>query len=592
MTFSDSSQKLPETPRAVAGAVQRGVVAGRLGTGGLLRASGSLLAMLGWLGIAVAAAAAEQGKPAAAPEQAASAEAGAAANAPQPPEPTYYIAEYRIQGARSLPRIAVEEAVYPYLGPGRTQQGIEQARVALEKAYRDKGYQAISVLIPEQRITRGIVVFQVAEGTVGRLRVRGARYFLPSEVRREAPSLKEGRVVDFNNITHDIMALNRLADRRVEPSLKQGEEPGTVDIDLNVKDTFPLHGSLELNNRYNASTTHLRVNGALSYSNLWQLGHTLGMSFQLAPERISDANIFSGYYMIPVPCVEGLNFMVQGTRQDSDVATLGTFDSVGRGETIGGRFIFTLPKETDFFHSITFGIDYKHYEATDVTIAPGTGPIPLAPVTYYPLSLSYDASWVARKSSTDLEVGLTFNLRGMSYVARDKRGPSAFYDLRYKADDNFAYVRGSLSHTHELPAGFQAFAKVQGQIADQPLVSPEQFGAGGMDTVRGYLESTALGDSGYAGTAELRTPSFGSLIHAKPVDDWRFFAFFDGGVVTLRNPLPQQTSSFSLASIGAGSRLRLVNHLNGTVVFGLPLIGQGATHVHDWLLTFRVWADF
>ena len=91
------------------------------------------------------------------------------------------------------------------------------------------------------------------------------------------------------------MALNQLADRKVTPSLRTGLVPGTVDIDLEVQDTFPLHGSVELNNRYSPDTTQLRVNGAISYNNLWQSGDSAGFSFKLAPERLADAKVFSGY---------------------------------------------------------------------------------------------------------------------------------------------------------------------------------------------------------------------------------------------------------------------------------------------------------
>ena len=83
----------------------------------------------------------------------------------------------------------------------------------------------------------------------------------------------EGQVPNFNEVQKDIVALNKSGDMRVTPELRAGVEPGTVDIDLNVKDVFPLHGSLELNNRYSADTKPLRVNGSINYSNLWQSGH-------------------------------------------------------------------------------------------------------------------------------------------------------------------------------------------------------------------------------------------------------------------------------------------------------------------------------
>ncbi|MEI9898608.1 MAG: ShlB/FhaC/HecB family hemolysin secretion/activation protein [Chthoniobacter sp.] len=50
-------------------------------------------------------------------------------------------------------------------------------------------------------------------------------------------------------------------------------------------------------------------------------------------------------------------------------------------------------------------------------------------------------------------------------------------------------------------------AKVQGQIANEPLVSAEQFSAGGLSSVRGYLEGEVPGDNAIIGSIELRSPS-------------------------------------------------------------------------------------
>src|SRR6202040_2810348 len=97
-----------------------------------------------------------------------------------------YIREFRVRGARHLPRGVVEETVYPFLGPGRTANDVEQARGALEKAYQDKGYQTVSVQIPPQTPTRGIVVLQVTEQPVGRLRVRNSRYFSLKNIKENA----------------------------------------------------------------------------------------------------------------------------------------------------------------------------------------------------------------------------------------------------------------------------------------------------------------------------------------------------------------------------------------------------------------------
>ncbi len=560
-------------------------------------------------------------------------------SAPSAPVQTHYIREYRVQGAHVLPPLEVEQAVYPFLGPGRTEDDIEQARAALEKAYQDKGYQTCTVQVPEQRMRGGVVVLQVVEGKVGRLRINGARYFLPDRIKAQARSLAEGKVLNFNDVKRDIVALNQLPDRQVEPATpRPGDEPGTYDIDLNVKDKLPLHGSIELNNRYNANTTPLRVNASVSYTNLWQAGHSIGASFQIAPEREKDAETYSAYYIYRVPGVDWLSFMAQYTKQNSEVSSLGAVDSIGKGETIGGRAIFTLPPLENFYHSITVGMDYKHYAspipleafstvtgqpvgpstggASDATVTTAAGDVIKlnVPVSYYPVSFNYSATWITPPqvvkndqgevtkrvygSTTELNTGLTVHFRGMGSTDRrltDGQGNvtrnSEFNLNRSGADGNFVYLRGDLSRSQDLPGGFQAYAKAQGQVANQPLVSGEQYSAGGLDTVRGYLEAEELGDNAVVGTVEFRSPSLLWWLPTKE-NEWRVYVFGDAAYLSLRSPLPEQESRFKLASYGFGSRLRLADHLNGSLDLALPLISQTETHAHDWFLSFRVWAEF
>lgn len=505
------------------------------------------------------------------------AEEQAAAESPA----SLYIQEYRVLGVQKLPSLEVEEAVYPYLGPGRTAADVELARAALEKAYQDKGYQTVAVQIPKQQVRGGVVVLQVVEGKVGRLRVTGARYYLPSDVAKAVPALAEGSVPNFNDVSREIVAVNQLPDRRVTPTLKPGVVPGTVDVDLVVKDTLPLHGSVELNNRYSVNTTPLRLNAYVSYNNLWQLGHTIGFSTQLAPQRLSDAEVYSAYYIARLPSIPWLAFMAQGTRQNSNVSTLGGGAVAGNGEIYGGRIIATLPSRfTNFYHSMTFGVDYKHFSQDLMIGDQVTG----TPITYYPLSLTYNAAWSGKGSSTDITAGVVFSFNGLGSDEEE------FDNRRYNAGGSFLYFRGAFSHTRELPLGFQLYLGTQGQLASGPLVDSEQFSGGGLDTVRGYLESEVLGDNAFVGTLEFRSPQL--LGWLPKGNEGRVFIFVDGGVLTLNDPLPEQQSQFDLASIGAGGRLRILDHFNASLDAGMPLISQSPSIAGDWLLTFRLWGDF
>jgi hemolysin activation/secretion protein len=494
----------------------------------------------------------------------------------------FYVREYQVQGGgHLLPKMEVEAAVYPFLGPYRTTGDVEQARGALEQAYRDKGYQTVSVQIPRQQGKGGVIVLQVMLGQVERLRVHGSRYFSIDQIKREAPSLQEGQSPNFSQVTRDLVVLNDIADRRVTPTVRAGEIPGTVDVDLDVKDTSPLHGSVELNNRYSTDTSRLRVNGSISYDNLWQLEHSIGFSFQVAPEDTNQVEVFSAYYQARIPDVSWISFILQGTDQNSDVNTLGGIGIAGKGQTLGGRAVITLPPLQNFYHSVSLGLDYKHF-TQDELIA---GTDSLTPVTYYPLSAAYSGSWVDKGYETDFNASVNLSLRG---VGSD---PAQFNLNRNGAQGNFIYIRGDLSHTHDLPGGFQLFVKAQGQAADQPLVNSEQFSGGGLGTVRGYLESEELGDNAIIGSAEMRSPSLGDAL-GKAVDEWRFYLFGEGGELTINDPLPEQQSQFKLASVGAGTRIKLLSHINGSFDVGLPLDNGPETNAYSALLTFRLWAEF
>jgi len=497
-------------------------------------------------------------------------------------EPQFYIQEYRVQGSRTLPPLAVEEAVYPYLGRGRTVADVEKARAALEKAYHDKGYQAVSVSFdPLQEVPEGVVFLKVSENPVGRLRIRGTRYFTPTALRARAPELAGGTVLNFSEVQKAVARLNRQRDLRVTPDIKPGAEPGSITVDLKVTDTLPLHGSIELNNRSSANTAQLRLNGAISYDNLWQAGHSVGFNFQVAPEKPSDATVYSAFYLARFKEIDWLSLLLQGTKQNSDVSTLGGLAVAGRGEVIGARLLVALPGSEKFYHSVSAGFDYKNFKENILL----NGEKIATPVEYYPLSVNYGAAWSGKGQSTDLNLGLSASLRGLGSDNLE------FDAKRYNATGSYLYLRGDLSHTHDLPGNFQAFAKVQGQATRDNLINSEQYSGGGIGSVRGYLESTALGDNALLGTLELRSPSF---IPAGPnkASEWRIYGFIDGGQLSLNDPLPEQQDTFSLLSIGMGTRVKLYQHLNGSLDAGVPLRTSGDIQRGDWLLSFRLWAEF
>jgi hemolysin activation/secretion protein len=497
------------------------------------------------------------------------------------------VSEYRLDGAEQLTNAELEAVLAPFLGPGRELGDVEKARAAVEKAYSDKGFQSVTVAIPPQTVREGVVALTVTEGKVGRLRVRGARWFSPFDVRRQATSVAEGKVPNFNEIVGDVVALNQLPDRRVTPALRPGAAPGTIDVDLNVEDRPPFHGSLDLDNRQSANTTNLRLNGLLHYDNLFQRGHSLSFAFQTAPRRFEDAKVFSLSYLARVPGVTWLTLNLNGVLQDSDVSTLGSMAVKGKGRIFGARAMFTLPSTAEFLHTISWGFDYKRFEENLTLADTGSGATTLqTPVTYWPVTTQYAATWLGDRAQTQLTTTVIFNVRALG------TDPAEIDAKRYDASGNFIYYRAEASRTQDLRHGPQLFARLQGQYTKDPVLSSEQFTAGGAESVRGYLEAEGAGDYGALGSFEVRTPSFARWLDTMRVDEWRLLAFFEGGKLLVREALPEQRSFFLLWGTGVGTRLRFLDHLSAAADVGVPLTSTGATRRYHPKFHLRVAGDF
>ncbi|TGV42066.1 ShlB/FhaC/HecB family hemolysin secretion/activation protein, partial [Mesorhizobium sp. M2D.F.Ca.ET.160.01.1.1] len=66
---------------------------------------------------------------------------------------------------------------------------------------------------------------------------------------------------------------------------------------------------------------------------------------------------------------------------------------------------------------------------------------------------------------------------------------TAFGQKRYWADPSFVAFKADVANTHTFGSDWQWYARGSLQVTDAPLVSAEQFAAGGMYTVRGYLSA-------------------------------------------------------------------------------------------------------
>lgn len=472
---------------------------------------------------------------------------------------TFDLNEFIVRGNTVLPGIDIERAVYPFEGPGKTLGDVNAARDALQKVYQERGYQSVVVELPQQQVKNGVILLQVVEAKVGRLRVDGAKYSSLQNIRDGVPALAEGTVPDFTEAQQQLTDLNRSADRQVIPVLKPGALPRTVDVDLKVDDHSPLHGTLDVNNDNSPGTSSLRTSATLSYSNLWQLGHVISGTYLIAPQHPDDARVYSFSYLAPLKDSHW-SLLASVLHSDSNVASLGGTNVLGRGTSFGLTAIYALPSTDTYAQSTSIEIDRKHFDE-NVSVA---GQQSTAPLTYVPVTLAYNSQLSLKNSQTSFSASMTTNIRGIGSDA------NAWDNKRFNATPDFIYGKFDVNHTQDLPNDIRANAHVTAQLANSPLVSSEQFAAGGMNSVRGYMQAEDTADSGVIGSLELRSPSIARYFSGR-VNEWRFHVFVDAAHLWLLSPLPEQTSTFNMLSVGFGTRMQLLKYASADFEAGWPL---------------------
>lgn len=495
---------------------------------------------------------------------------------------TFNVWEYQVEGNSLLPTQDIERAVYAHLGENRSIADVTAAQQQLEALYHDRGFGSVYVDIPEQEVTTGVVRLRVVEAKVGRMRVTGSRYFSLGRIKSRVPSLAPGTVPKLPEVQAELALLGQGSpDRTITPVLRPSRTPGRLDVELKVKDSLPLHGSLEINDRFAADTTRLRLGASLRYDNLWQREHSIGGSYQVSPQDPQEVEVFVGNYLWRF--AESANLLaLYAVRSNTDVATIGTLGVLGSGTIVGARYTLPLTTLGSYVHTVSLGADYKDF---DEQIGFQDADTIKTPISYLMFSSAYSGTWFHDRGVSHLNLQFSLGPRGLGNTQKE------FEAKRFKAAPNFVIVRATVDHLQPLWRDLSLFTRFDVQAADGPLVNNESYAAGGVDSARGYIEAEALGDDALAITTELR---------AAPLDrlSWgwlgklELLGFSDAVLLNVKSPLPGSDASQFLWSTGLGLRLSAIDHVQAALFYAYPLVSGDRTAQGDERVHFSVGYDF
>ncbi len=481
-----------------------------------------------------------------------------------------------VDPALHLPKNLATELEGEFLGQPLSMLLLNRMVKKINKAYQTTDFPLVDAYLPEQDITTGQVQVMVREAVLGEVRVEGAQRSSPEYMRRQV-SVASGARIDTRMIARDVSWLNENPIRNVNVIYERGKQEGTSDLVLKTKESRPVQVYAGYANTGLPATGRNEITGGLNWYQV--LGTEQSLSYQFSGNQELDRlKAHALVWSVPFPWRHRLQLIgVMAENAVQSGATGFPLDINGKSRQFSGAYTIPLASAwSRVKHKAILAADYK---STTSDILFGGTSLATSDAQVLQFRLGYDLTVTDKLGYTRLSLAAVHSPGNL--IARNNY--AAFDQLRAQSQAEYWYGVAELERLVRLPRGFSIAAHVVGQYTENRLLPTEQMLAGGYRTVRGYVESTARGDSGLRGTVELNLPPF--HFFGGEEDTLHSFLFYDGAYLTSTGEFVSEPDQ-NLHSAGLGLRYSVSDHLDVRLAYGWALRHSGITNAPAGRLHF------
>lgn len=450
-------------------------------------------------------------------------------------QPVATLKRIEFGGTLLLKEAELQTAVAPYLNRPITGNDIAQMKYELTSLYFRKGYVLVKVTTPPQDLSDGTMKVVVIAGRIGQINV--SNDVLNERIANSRiGEINSGDVFNERDVETALQDVNQLTNIRASVNLRPGKETGTTDLDLLIRrsETDEDVQIFTLDNYGSKYTGRTVARLSLQKSNLMGLGESLGITGR---KSNGDFWALQGEAMFPLP-LKNIQLELDYLRSDNSIGDVFTpLDSSGESEVFQAALSSALINQRQRKLLIRGGVERGKYESflagvpdTSDTIAK------LFAEGSFNLRMSRLVSFVSLRASKGVDI-LGADDRGEADASRLSGNPRAWIL------ESLLYANLRLSERDYLQA------IVQGQHANNIVLSSDLFTVGGYGSVRGYEPAQSTGDSGASLNAD--------LYRQFDIPDSRWYAqagpFVDWGHVY--NRVKGSTAEDTLYSAGLGAEL-------------------------------------
>jgi hemolysin activation/secretion protein len=471
-----------------------------------------------------------------------------------------------IKGATAIPQGELQALYAPLIDKEISLAQVFETARKITDLYTNEGYALSFALVPAQEIdkAKGEVTIVVIEGYVADVQFSGDTAGIPPAVRAYGSQIAGEKPIRTATLERFLLLMNDTPGYSAKsvftgiPNSPQGATRLTIELKYK-----PYELAASIDNRgseaygpYQGSVT-ARLNSLLGQGEqiLVRGVHTLG-----------DSSLAAGIGRVVAPIGDnGMTLSALVTYSDTHP---------GSPQLQALRFL-----SSGWTGSVQLNYPLYRGRTDSLWVWGGFG------------GMALRSDFLATPNSRDhiytLTAGATWNHRGDASVSAADLTLTQGLDifdatttsslLRSRIAGSGVFTKGELTLTRQQFLAqtswgdIDAYLVLDGQVASRGLLSAQQCGYGGGSVGRAFDSNEIVGDHCLTGLAEIRlTPEF----NARLPENIRtqFYVVMDGGKVWKSGLLsPRDPRTEDGASIGAGLRFNLGDHLNGSVEYDQPL---------------------
>lgn len=491
---------------------------------------------------------------------------------------------------------AIRARLAPFVGQPLTRKLIADIQVAIAAVYRDAGRPFVSVTIPQQEVTSGILNLRVFEFRLGEVTVAGADVAQANYIRARV-RVSPGEPIDVRRLETDLDWLNRSNPiYRVEAVFGPGRDLAITNLTLQVTATRPVQLFAGYSNTGTRLTDRDRwFAGATASPFLGAIG-----SFQTTGSKdfwIDDGRVLSNMDLakytshagrLELPLWARSSFELSGDYVQTNEQTDPSTRLRTQTTELSGLYRTSLSNfDSRFIGDWLAGAEFKRQHRVTYVLEQDVGH---NSADVFQLVTGWSGRWSDSYGSNTLDVRLKHNPGGVMPM-NTAMDWSAFTAGRV-TDIHITLATMYYGRVTPVGAGFTWSMEAIGLYSGKALPDTERISLGGMQTVRGYVTEDATVDQAAILRDTLYLPSFSvsQFFGARSAlgDQTVPFAFFDAGWGRDVFLAKDRT----LASLGAGFDQQIGPSFRSTLMVAYALRDGDDTDSVSWRIHARAVVNY